>query len=141
MSEKPSFECRGCRKPCFLQVGFDDRDNRVDPEHCPFRVLGADESKFVSFGQGYLSMSPPMKELEKLVLEGAIVHNDNPVLKWMASNVAVLQDPAGNVKTNKDKSSEKIDGIVAAIMAVGLMTVDPGADISIYETEGLRMLG
>lgn len=46
MSEKPSFECRGCRKPCFLQVGFDDKDNRVNPEHCPFRVLGADESKW-----------------------------------------------------------------------------------------------
>jgi phage terminase large subunit-like protein len=81
-----------------------------------------------------------MKELEKLVLEGAIVHNDNPVLKWMASNVAVLQDPAGNVKTNKDKSSEKIDGIVASIMAVGLMTVDPGADDVFYETRGMRSL-
>jgi phage terminase large subunit-like protein len=85
-------------------------------------------------------MSPPMKELEKLVLEGAIVHNDNPVLKWMASNVAVLQDPAGNVKTNKDKSSEKIDGIVSAIMAIGLMTIDPGAEAVVYESRGMRAI-
>jgi phage terminase large subunit-like protein len=105
-----------------------------------FIRVGAPADKFVSFGQGFLSMSPPMKELEKLVLEGAIVHNDNPVLKWMASNVAVLQDPAGNVKTNKDKSSEKIDGIVAAIMAIGLMTVDPGPEESVYEKRGLVIL-
>jgi phage terminase large subunit-like protein len=75
------------------------------------------------------------------VLEGVIIHNNNPVLKWMASNVAVLQDPAGNVKTNKDKSSEKIDGIVSAIMAIGLMTVDPGAESIVYETRGMRSLG
>jgi phage terminase large subunit-like protein len=106
-----------------------------------FIKVGAPADKFVSFGQGFLSMSPPMKELEKLVLEGAIVHNDNPVLKWMASNVAVLQDPAGNVKTNKDKSSEKIDGIVSAIMAIGLMTVDPGAESVVYESRGMRAIG
>jgi phage terminase large subunit-like protein len=105
-----------------------------------FIKVGAPADKFISFGQGFLSMSPPMKELEKLVLEGAIVHNDNPVLKWMASNVAVLQDPAGNVKTNKDKSSEKIDGIVAAIMAIGLMTVDPGRTEVFYENHGARTI-
>ena len=128
------FEKFDVRGVAFDRFGFEAVRQR-------FIRVGADESKFVSFGQGYLSMSPPMKELEKLVLEGAIVHNDNPVLKWMASNVAVLQDPAGNVKTNKDKSSEKIDGIVSSIMAIGLMTVDPGATVSVYETRGIRTVG
>jgi phage terminase large subunit-like protein len=128
------FEKFDVRGVAFDRFGFEAVRQR-------FIRVGADESKFISFGQGYLSMSPPMKELEKLVLEGVIVHNDNPVLKWMASNVAVLQDPAGNVKTNKDKSSEKIDGIVASIMAIGLMTVDPGATVSVYETRGIRSVG
>lgn len=127
MKDYEKFDVRGT---AFDRFGFEAVRQR-------FIRVGADESKFISFGQGYLSMSPPMKELEKLVLEGAIVHNDNPVLKWMASNVAVLQDPAGNVKTNKDKSSEKIDGIVAAIMAIGLMTIDPGPETSVYEKRGI----
>jgi phage terminase large subunit-like protein len=127
------FEKFDVRGVAFDRFGFEAVRQR-------FLRVGVADDKFISFGQGYLSMSPPMKELEKLVLEGSIIHNDNPVLKWMASNVAVLQDPAGNVKTNKDKSSEKIDGIVAAIMAIGLMTVDPVAIISIYETQGLRTL-
>jgi phage terminase large subunit-like protein len=58
----------------------------------------------------------------------------------MASNVAVAQDPAGNVKCDKSKSIEKIDGIVATIMAIGLAMVDPGSQDSIYETQGLRTL-
>jgi len=128
------FEKFDVRGVAFDRFGFEAVRQR-------FLRVGVQEDKFISFGQGYLSMSAPMKELEKLVLEGAIIHNDNPVLKWMASNVAVLQDPAGNVKTNKDKSSEKIDGIVASIMAIGLMTVDPGAVEVFYETHEMRSIG
>jgi phage terminase large subunit-like protein len=71
-----------------------------------------------SFGQGYKSMNAPMKELENLITKNQINHGGNPVLAWMASNVVVSEDPAGNVKPNKQKSIEKIDGIVAAIMAL-----------------------
>lgn len=72
----------------------------------------------VEFGQGYKSMSPPTKEFLKLVLSGKLRHGDNPVLTWMADNVVVTTDPAENVKPDKAKSTERIDGIVAAIMAL-----------------------
>lgn len=80
----------------------------------------------VPFGQGFQSMAAPTKEWEKLVLGRLIAHNGNPVASWMMNNVAVRQDPAGNLKPDKSKSTEKIDGIVAAIMALGRAMVDPG---------------
>lgn len=72
----------------------------------------------VQFGQGFASMSPPMKEFLKLVLAQQIAHGGNPVLRWMADNVVARQDPAGNIKPDKAKSTNKIDGIVASIMAL-----------------------
>ncbi len=71
------------------------------------------------FGQGYAAMSGPAKEFEKLVIGGQLAHGDNPVLTWMAGNVAAEMDAAGNIKPSKAKSHERIDGIVAAVMAVG----------------------
>lgn len=72
----------------------------------------------VPFGQGFKDMSPPTKEFYKLLMEGGIIHGGNPVMAWMAGNVVVDTDPAGNIKPTKAKSPEKIDGIVAAIMAL-----------------------
>lgn len=72
----------------------------------------------VPFGQGFKDMSPPTKEFYKLLMEGRIVHGGNPIMAWMAGNVVVDTDPAGNIKPTKAKSPEKIDGIVAAIMAL-----------------------
>ncbi|HEL1551671.1 TPA: terminase large subunit, partial [Streptococcus suis] len=62
----------------------------------------------VPFGQGYKDMSPPSKELYKLMMEGKIQHGGHPVLKWMGQNVVMRQDPAGNIKPDKEKSVEKI---------------------------------
>ena len=72
----------------------------------------------VPFGQGFKDMSPPTKEFYKLLMEGRIIHGGHPVMRWMAGNVVVDTDPAGNIKPTKAKSPEKIDGIVAAIMAL-----------------------
>lgn len=72
----------------------------------------------VPFGQGFKDMSPPTKEFYKLLMEGRIIHGGNPVMAWMAGNVVVDTDAAGNIKPTKAKSPEKIDGIVAAIMAL-----------------------
>ena len=72
----------------------------------------------IDFGQGYKSMSPPTKELENLILQKKIAHGGNPVLAWMASNVVIQEDPAGNIKPDKAKSTEKIDGVVALVMAL-----------------------
>jgi len=71
------------------------------------------------FGQGFASMSAPTKELEKLATQGALNHGGNEVLRWMCSNVAIKTDPAGNIKIDKSKSSEKVDGMVALVMAIG----------------------
>jgi len=71
------------------------------------------------FGQGYASMSMPTKELEKLAVSGGLAHGGNPVLRWMMSNVQIESDPADNVKVTKKKSREKVDGVVALIMALG----------------------
>jgi phage terminase large subunit-like protein len=81
--------------------------------------LQGDGLTVVQFGQGFASMTGPSKELEKLVLGKRIQHGENPVLRWMVSNVAVRQDAAGNLKPDKEKSTEKIDGVVALIMGLG----------------------
>lgn len=72
----------------------------------------------LEFGQGYKSMSPPSKEMEKLVLEHKIIFPDNPALAWCFSNVIVETDAAGNVKPSKKKSKEKIDLVVSTVMAL-----------------------
>lgn len=72
----------------------------------------------VQFGQGYRDMSPPTKELMKLTLEQKIAHNGHPVLRWNMDNIFIKRDPAGNIKPDKEKSAEKIDGTVATIMAL-----------------------
>lgn len=94
----------------------------------------------VGFGQGFVSMSPPMKELLRLVLDGKLSHGANPVLRWMADNMVVSSDAAGNVKPNKEKSREKIDGIVAGLMALDRAVRHGGAPKSVYETRGVLML-
>ena len=71
----------------------------------------------VPFGQGFKDMSPPTKELMKLTLEKKLSHGGNPVLSWMMDNVTIRTDPAGNIKADKEKSTEKIDGAIATIMA------------------------
>ncbi len=80
--------------------------------------LEGDGFTVVPMGMGFKDMSPPMKELYKLILEGMFVHGGNPVLRWMAGNVVAEIDAAENIKPSKKKSTEKIDGIVAWIMAL-----------------------
>lgn len=72
----------------------------------------------VSMGQGFSSMSPPTKELMKLTLEKKLAHGGHPVLRWNMDNIFIRTDPAGNIKADKAKSTEKIDGAIACIMAL-----------------------
>jgi len=72
----------------------------------------------LEFGQGFASMSPPSKEMEKLILERKIIFPDNPALKWCFSNVIAEVDSAGNIKPSKKRSKEKIDLVVSSIMAL-----------------------
>jgi phage terminase large subunit-like protein len=89
----------------------------------------------VEFRQGFRSMAAPTRELEKLIVSQKLAHGGNPVTRWMAANVAVAQDPAGNLKPAKDKSTERIDGIVATIMAIGRALVaqeEPQPEYSMF---------
>ena len=89
------------------------------------------------FGQGFVSMSAPTKELEKKILNKEIVHGSNPVLRWMCSNIMLRTDPAGNIKIDKGKSSEKVDGMVALIMALGEAMTDDTPSGSVYDERGV----
>jgi phage terminase large subunit-like protein len=98
------------------------------------------EDRVVQFGQGFQSMSAPVKEIERLILNRKLRHGGHAVLRWMASNVAVRQDPAGNLKIDKMKSSEKVDGMVALAEGIGRAMVRPGPDTSVYDERGLLVL-
>ena len=92
----------------------------------------------VPFGQGFKDMSPPTKELMKLTLEQKIAHGGHPVLRWMMDNIYIRTDPAGNIKADKEKSTEKIDGAVATIMALDrAIRCGSGSSESVYDKRGL----
>ena len=93
--------------------------------------------KMVEYRQGFRSMSEPTKNLYTLILEGRFQHNGNPVLRWMAGNAAVAQDAAGNLKPDKEKSSDKIDGIVALVMGIGRATANVTVKASVYTQRGI----
>lgn len=90
----------------------------------------------VECGQGFKTLSEPSKFLETLVLSHRLSHGGNPVLRWMAENVSVKLDPAGNVKPTKEdqeKSIFRIDGIVATVMALWRALVAKAGGDSVYE--------
>jgi phage terminase large subunit-like protein len=94
--------------------------------------------EMVEFRQGYASLSEPTKNLETLVLGHKLAHLGNPVLTWNASNIVIKEDEAGNIKPDKSKKTEKIDGIVALIMAIGLAQSAPADSVS--DSGGITLL-
>jgi len=95
--------------------------------------------ELVQFGQGFLSLAAPTAELERLVISRALWHGGHPVLRWNASNVAVRQGPAGNIKPDKERSRERIDGISALVNALGRTLM--GGNATIYgDGRGLLIL-
>jgi phage terminase large subunit-like protein len=133
----------------FIQAQIDADAQAYDIQEVAFDRWGATkiqtdlmekggEDWLVQFGQGYVSMSPPMKELERLILEHKLAHGNNPVLTWMANNLVVRQDPAGNLKPDKEKSTEKIDGMVALVMALDRALRHEEPKKSVYEDRGLE---
>ena len=95
----------------------------------------------VPMGQGFASMSPPTKELMTLTLQRRIAHGGHPVLRWNMDNICIRTDPAGNIKADKSKSTEKIDGAIAMIMALD-RAIRCGNDTSesVYDTRGLLFI-
>jgi phage terminase large subunit-like protein len=122
---------------------FQVREIAYDPWNATHIALRLQEegAAMVEFRQGFRSMAAPTRELEKLIVSKKRAHGGNPVTRWMAANVAVAQDPAGNLRPAKDKSTERIDGIVALIMAIGRAML-PGEQPrrSVYEDRGILVL-
>lgn len=133
-----------------ISLKLDELARRFDIKEVAYDRWGATELiqklqegglDVIPFGQGFASMSPATKEFEKLLLSGRVRHGGNPVLRWMAGNVVVRQDPAGNLKPDKEKSKRKIDGIVAMIMAMDRATRKRDAEKeSAYNSDDKEMI-
>jgi phage terminase large subunit-like protein len=102
--------------------------------------LTQDGFTVVPHGQGFGSMAAPTKEFGTAVKRRRLRHGGNPVLRWMASNTAVETNAAGDQKPSKERSTEKIDGIPAAIMGLGRAVIAPKKKKSVYATRGLQSL-
>jgi len=121
---------------------FDVQATGFDPWNCEMLRQdlikdGLSEKKLIEYRPTLQNMTGPTKEINSLIISGRLIHNNNPVLRWMADNLAVYTDPNENVRPQKDKSSEKIDGIVAAISALGIKMTQPQAKDSVYEDRGI----
>lgn len=114
---------------------FDVQEIAVDRWNATMMIQELEDEglNVVRFGQGYRDMSPPTKELMRLVLRGEIRHTGHPVLRWCMDNAYVRTDPAGNQKIDKEKSTEKVDGAVAMVM--GLARAIAGAGGSVYDDD------
>lgn len=126
---------------------FDVGEIAYDPWNATQLVtdLVGDGAPMVSMRQGFASMSGPTKELQRLVLEGTaerpvVRHGGNPCMRWQIDNLAVAMDPAGNVKPDKANAGEKIDGVVAAIMAISRAAQAGPPRRSAYEDGGLDVV-
>ena len=134
----------------FIQAKFLELSEKFNIVSCAFDRWNSSQlvinlinegAKMNPIGMGFVSQSAPTKWLEALVLDKKINHSGNPVLRWMMSNVTLQTDAAGNIKINKGKSKDKIDGIAALIMALAeyMNTLEDGGD-SIYEDRGLLFI-
>ena len=126
---------------CQLGERYNIREIAYDRWNATMMVQALQDDGFtmVPFGQGYKDMSPPTKELMRLVLEHKINHGGHPVLRWNMDNAFVRTDPAGNVKIDKEKSTEKVDGAVALVMALDrAMKNNSGG--SVYDDRGLLFI-
>jgi phage terminase large subunit-like protein len=105
-----------------IQIAFDRYNMKFLKPWLERVGFNEDElEKFVEFGQGFVSMSPAIRELESLLLQKKLKHGNHPVLTMCAANATTVNDPAGNRKFTKQKSTGRIDGMVALAMAVGVM--------------------
>lgn len=126
---------------CELGERYDIREIAHDRWNATMMVQTLEDDGFtmVPFGQGFKDMSPPTKELMRIVLEHRLCHGGHPVLRWNMDNAFVRTDPAGNLKLDKEKSTEKVDGAVALVMALDRAMKNQGGD-SVYNHRGLLIL-
>ena len=126
---------------CELGERYDIREIAHDRWNATMMVQTLEDDGFtmVPFGQGFKDMSPPTKELMRIVLEHKLCHGGHPVLRWNMDNAYVRTDPAGNLKLDKEKSTEKVDGAVALVMALDRAQRNLNGG-SVYDERGLLTL-
>ena len=124
---------------CDLGERYNIREIAYDRWNATMMVQQLEDDGFVMvpFGQGFKDMSPPTKELMRIVLERNLNHGGHPVLRWNMDNAFVRTDPAGNLKIDKEKSTEKVDGAVALVMALDRAMKNQGGSGSVYDERGL----
>lgn len=135
-----------CADICDLAERFDLQILGYDPWG-PARALaqqltasGFPADKLREFRQNIGSFAAPSKEFERLVTGHKIHHDGDPVLRWMVGNVAAERDRNDNIRPSKSRSADKIDGVVASIMALGLALAEEQAGASVYESGGSLFL-
>lgn len=121
---------------------YDVREIAFDPARAGSVVqhLLAENAPLVEHRQGYISMAQPSADFERLLLSGDLVHGGDPCLRWQALNLVWAIDAAENKKPHKRKSKDKIDGIVALVMAIGRACAQPVETSSVYERRGVLTL-
>ncbi len=126
-----------------LSLKYEIREIAVDRWNATQVIQNLTDEGFtlVPFGQGFKDMSPATKELMKLTLEGKLAHGGHEALRWMVDNIFIRTDPAGNIKPDKEKSTERIDGAVALIMALDRAMRNGGGGGSVYDSRGLIIIG
>ena len=127
---------------CELGERYNIREIAYDRWNATMMVQALEDDGFtmIPFGQGFRDMSPPTKELMRIVLEHRLNHGGHPVLRWNFDNAYVRTDPAGNLKLDKEKSTEKIDGAVALVMALDRAMKNQNGSDSVYNERGLLLL-
>ena len=122
---------------CELGERYNIREIAYDRWNATMMVQALEDDGFtmIPFGQGFRDMSPPTKELMRIVLEHRLNHGGHPVLRWNFDNAY-----AGNLKLDKEKSTEKIDGAVALVMALDRAMKNQNGGDSVYDDRGLLLL-
>jgi len=121
---------RICEGIPVIKIGYDR--HRFKTLEAQMQKVGV-ELPFEPFGQGFISMAPAMDLIEIDFLNGNVLHGGNPVLTMCAANAVVNKDPAGNRKLDKAKSTGRIDGMVAAVMARGVAGLAMEGDTTVAD--------
>jgi phage terminase large subunit-like protein len=119
--------------------GFDIVGIEYDAWSAAAIVKKLEEEGFTlnKFRQNFERMSPPAKHLERLLIEIKLRHGGNPILEWMAGNVAVKRDAGDNIRPVKPHDTARIDGIVSLVMSIGGYLKAPPREASPYEERGI----
>lgn len=123
--------------------GFKIRDIGYDPHNATQFALKLQNAGFnaVEVRQSPMNLNEASKEFEKLVISGLLIHEDNPIMEWMAMNVVIRPDSNGNVKPDKAKSKTRIDGIVASIIGLSRLLLSENVEkASVYQKKKLTVL-